>query len=235
MGLTIHYSLKAEKATTDKAKEAVEKLRQRALDLPFEQVSDIIDLKGNECDFNKMDREDPHFWLAIQSRDHLRISDKKNDEVACYDVIPTRIISISTWPGKGCEESNFGLCRYPKTILVNGVKTPTKLFGWSWSSFCKTQYASDPNCGGVKNFIRCHLSVIKLLDYAKELGILDEVHDEGNFWEKRDIKALVEDIGEWNNMIAAFAGQLKDSFGGSVVAPITDYPNFEHLEANGAC
>ena len=50
-----------------------------------------------------------------------------------------------------------------------------KLKGWSWLSFCKTHYASDPRCGGLPNFLRCHLGVVALLDEAKNLGILGTV------------------------------------------------------------
>jgi hypothetical protein len=51
--------------------------------------------------------------------------------------------------------------------------------GWSWGLFCKTQYASNPDLGGVESFVCCPLSVIRLLDYARELGILGEVSNEG--------------------------------------------------------
>jgi hypothetical protein len=106
----------------------------------------------------------------------------------------------------------------------------TGLKGRSWSSFCKTQYASGH---GLDHFLRCHLSVVRLLDHAKELGILASVNDEGGFWEKRDVKALAQQVGEWNQSMAAFVGQLKDMFGGDFKAPITKYPDFEHLEAKG--
>src|SRR5262249_2710819 len=43
-------------------------------------------------------------------------------------------------------------------------KVRTKLAGWQWRSFCKTQYASDPQVGGIPNFLRCHISVVTLLD-----------------------------------------------------------------------
>jgi hypothetical protein len=59
------------------------------------------------------------------------------------------------------------------------------------------------------------------------------VKDEGDFWEKRDAKALVEEVGRWNSHIAGLVGQYKDRMGGDIVAPITEYPNFEHLEADG--
>ena len=80
------------------------------------------------------------------------------------------------------------------------------------------------------------ITVIAMLDKAKELGCLAEVSDEGGFWQKRDLKALVQEIGSWNEMIAAFGGKLKDVLGGGslgVQSPITQFPNFERLEAAG--
>ena len=92
---------------------------------------------------------------------------------------------------------------------------------------------SNPAAGGIQHFLRCHLSVIRMLDHAKELGILASVSDEGDFWEKRDVKALAREVGEWNQGMAALVGQLKDMFGGNFEAPITQFPDFEHLEAQG--
>jgi hypothetical protein len=75
------------------------------------------------------------------------------------------------------------------------------------------------------------------MDIAKELGFEVDVSDEGGYWEKRDPKALAEDVGEWNTMIASFAGALTDAFGkqgDKVESQIAKYPNFERLEAQGA-
>src|SRR5207248_6808050 len=103
-----------------------------------------------------------------------------------------------------------------------------------WRSFCKTQYASNPSTGDVENFLRCHLSVIRLLDHAQHLGMLHEVCDEGGYWERRDVQALVKEVGEWNAAIASFVGGFKDLIGDrDVQAEITKFPNFEHLEAEG--
>jgi hypothetical protein len=85
----------------------------------------------------------------------------------------------------------------------------------------------------VPNFLRCHLAVIKLLDQAKSLDMVESVSDEGEFWDNRDVAALAREVGEWNQMVAAFAGQVKDWFGDDVEAAITDFPDFEHLEAKG--
>ena len=135
-------------------------------------------------------------------------------------------------PGDGSEPANFGLAIYPKTIDFNGKNIRSKLANWTWTSFCKTQYASNPEFGGVENFLRSHLSVVKLLDYARDLGILNDVRDEGEYFENRDIQALGSEIGNWNTMIAGWAGRLKDTFGDNVVSEITKFPNFEHLEAD---
>ena len=44
MGLTIHYSLKAGDVSTDKARALVRQLHAAALDLPFDHVSQIVEV-----------------------------------------------------------------------------------------------------------------------------------------------------------------------------------------------
>ena len=61
-----------------------------------------------------------------------------------------------------------------------------------------------------------------------------EVHDESDYWEHRDVRKLAENVGEWNEMVAAVAGKIKDAGVGALIqAPITQFANFEHLEAKG--
>lgn len=213
MGLTIHYQLQANTRTPKEARQLVEQLREKALNLPFKEVSKIIEVGGDDADFEKVAGNHPFRWLIIQAG--LLMQGK-----------PKRVIAFSTWPGEGCEQANFGLAFYPRSNHAN-------LGPWSWGSFCKTQYASNPECGGVENFLRCHLAVVGLLDHAKNLSILKDVRDESEFWEKRDLKALVGEVGKWNTMIAGWAGRLKDAFGDGVIAEIARFPNFEHLEAKG--
>ena len=135
-------------------------------------------------------------------------------------------------------------------------KITTRLGGWRWKGFCKTQYASNPECGGIPNFVRCHLFVIHLLDRIGKLpAVKVEMDDEGKYgrsyytddpWaEKRvytwhegkyDVKALVEEVGEWNEMIATTFGAIKDvaqAGGLGVDSAITEFPNFEQLEFKG--
>lgn len=230
MGLTIQYQLRSNARSPKEARRLVEQLRQRALDLPLKEVDEILDLTGPECDYEQRERGDPCRWLLIQAHQLVEQSGYE------YHVAPKRLIAFSTWPGEGSEPANFGLCRYPRTIKGHaGTKVKTGLpTGWSWRSFCKTQYASNPDLGGIESFLRCHLSVIRLLDHAKSLGILGEVFDEGGYWGSRDVKALVEEVGRWNSMIAGLVGGMKDLLGGKdLQSEITKYPDFEHLEAEG--
>ncbi len=241
MGLTIHYSLRSRARKPERARSQLTQLRSRALDLPFKEVGELVEITGPACDFNLCDRDDPNRWLLIQSSQYV---DHPRHREYSYTVQPTHVLAFSTWPGEGCEPANMGLCRYPKTIDVECpdrrvyVTIPTRLSGWRWGSFCKTQYASDPECGGVPHFLRCHLTVVQLLDQAKQLGILKSVSDEGDYWENRDMELLARHVGEWNAMIAGWAGQLKDALeaqgnGLSFQSQIFEYPNFEHLEAAG--
>jgi hypothetical protein len=236
MGLTIHWSLKA-RGSEKKARQLIEGLRQTALDLPVISVGAVVDLSGPACEWEPRPREDPLRWLLIQATEDIEI-DRREYAPGCYSsrsvqVLPQRVIAFEVEIGEGSEPANFGLCKFPAKVLVGGRSIATKLRGWSWRSFCKTQYASNPDCGGVPNFLQCHCSVIALLDEAKRLGVLEHVSDEGDFWQKRDVAALAQEVGEWNHHLAALVGGLNDGFAGKGASEIAKFPNFEHLEAGG--
>jgi hypothetical protein len=210
MGLTIHYELKLPAWPAGHIKKQVELLRQKCLDLPFEKVFETKEFKGKACDYEQYPRESDLRWFLVMASHGQKV--------------PTHVIGFDALVGQGCESLDLAF---------------TKEVGKSWtaSGFCKTQYASNPDCGGVANFLKCHMLVIKVMDIAKELGFTVEVSDEGNYWEARDVKKLAEEVGEWNTMIAGLAGALTDAFGKKgdrVESEITKYPNYEHLEAVGA-
>lgn len=234
MGLTIHYDLKSDLKKPGDIRHLVDSLRQMALDLPFKEVSEVFEFEGDEADFQNASPDDPKRWLKIQAGQYI---DDPRDSRTSYSVRATHIIAFSAWPGEGCEEANFGFCRYPSSLQVSNRRLKTGLDGWRWRSFCKTQYASSPECGGVANFLRCHLCVVKLLDFAVKTKLLEvQVHDEGAYWEHRDLKKLAETVGEWNEFIAAIAGQMKDAAQTAGIvseSAITGFQNFEHLEAKG--
>jgi len=234
MGLTIHYGLQTPGRSRRHAHSLLSQLRERALDLPLTEVGEIVEFVGSETDSHNHPRDDENRWLLTQARGLLEDGD------SYHAVLPKHVIAFSTWPGEGCEQANFGFCLFPGQIdIIDYDQFPyatrrlrTGMAGWRWASFCKTQFASDPACGGIEHFLRCHLSVITLLDHAKNLGVLAEVRDESGYWQQRDLKALATEVGEWNSLIAGWAGRFKDAFGDQLQSPILKFPDFEHLEAD---
>jgi hypothetical protein len=193
MGLTISYTFASHAPTAADARALVEKLRGRARDLPFAEVGEIIELSGRPAfDSHKLNRDDPDKWLKTQACHLLRYKTERDEHWA--QVPPDVLIAFTIHPGDGCEPANFGLCRYPETIFHEGQSVRTALDGWHWWSFCKTQYASNPACGGLQNFLRCHVGLVRLLDHAAEIGILAEAKDEGGYYEKRDAAALITEL-----------------------------------------
>ncbi|MBC7851900.1 MAG: hypothetical protein IAF94_00545 [Pirellulaceae bacterium] len=225
MGLTVHYTLTSDCQTADQARRLLGKLRQKALDLPVESVSEIRRLRGVVPEWGDGIKHDP-LWLDC-------VGMVQRGPWA-YNVLPKHALAFTVWLGDGCESASFGLCQFPKTITGNkGKRIRTGFQGWTWHSFCKTQYASNPACGGMENFLRCHLSLTLLLAEAVKLGMQADVHDEGRFWKNRDVKSLAQEVGEWNEMLAGLAGEVKDLLGDNVESAIAKFPNFEHLEARG--
>jgi hypothetical protein len=230
MGLTIHYSLVTSLTDRGQVAKLVEAMRQFALDLPFQEVSEVMELCGEEEGWQEALGEKQR-WLLIQG----------TESVGDTLIDPLHAIGFYTLPGPGCESANFAFCSYPACVPPQPGRrrkrqVPTRLQGWRWSSYCKTQYASDPRCGGTENFLRCHLSVIKMLDFAKRTGVVTvQVSDEGGYRANRDLKRLVKEVGEWNEKVAGLVGLLRPVLEeqGQVEAPITGFASFEHLEAKG--
>jgi len=234
MGLTIDYDLSTHLTQLDDIRRLVESLREFARDLPFEKVGKVLEFRGPETRFER-GKKDRDAWFKIKSGTMIKRGR------TLYPVDAVHIIGFETWPGDGCESANFCLARYPATIedkTASGKirEITTKLQGWCYGSTCKTQYAGNPKNGGVEHFIRCHLCVIKLLDFIKRTGLVKvKVHDAGGYWEHRDLGKLVDKLREWNELVAAVVGGLDGVIGKKVVryAPITEFANFEHLEAKG--
>ena len=213
MGLTIHYDLHSDTRSPREARRLVEQLRRRALDLPFAEVGEIIELSGDACDYEKRDRDDPFRWLLVQAGQYVE------REGIHYHVEPKHVIAFGTDPGDGCEEANFGLALYPGVMDIKDPRTgrdrrlKTGLAGWCWSSFCKTIYASRH---GVEHFVKCHLAVVAMLDHASKLGVLAAMKDEGDFWTTRNLEALVRQAGEWDEGMVV---KVKETFGDDIFTP----------------
>ena len=214
MGLVIHWKLKAPKGS--RPDQLLEQIGRQALNLPVTS-SPVLYFNGLDASFDNSDKDDPWRWLKIQAVRYVYGPNIKPRQSISQS--PVEFFALSIQPGNGCEQANFGLARYPKCS------------NWVWESWCKTQYA---NIDGIENFLKCHLSVINLLDAAKELGCLVSVNDDSSYWKKRDIAALVKEVDIWDQFVAAIAGKLKDCPGlDNVTAPIFKRPDFEQLEFKG--
>jgi hypothetical protein len=92
-----------------------------------------------------------------------------------------------------------------------------------WHTCCKTQYASVVSD---EHLIRCHLSLVSLLEAAAGIGVGVTVRDETHYWETRDTDRLIEEVHRMNRIVAKLAGRLGDAVGegfkvgGSIGEPI---------------
>ena len=220
MGLTIHYKLHLPAtATKAGAKDLVRKAHRLAVALARRRgLQDISAVQP-------ADPENP--WNC------QFVLEKRRDETCGHDVKPDGGWIFSVHPGPGCESAEFGLCLYPATIRAGRRTLPTGCAGWGYASFCKTQYAS---LHGMDNFLKCHRAIIDLLLIWEKLGVKVKITDEGNYWPERNETKLLAEVGQMNQLVAAFGGALKDAAdegGPSVESPIFQHGQFELLEAQG--
>lgn len=227
MGLTIHWTLE-NSLNTSTVLAKLHELRSACLDLPFDTVGEVVHLRGSDIKKIHDDRDHALRWAMIQSEGSLVLNRGSGRE--CWlRVPPLELVGFSTWPGEGCEEANVFIGRFPESVFHEGTGIKTAFAPWAGHSFCKTQYASTVS---LPHFLQCHLTVTAMLDMGRELGLVASVNDEGEYWEKRDLTALAQEVGEWNEMIAGLFGEL-DAAGHTALSPITQHPQFEQLEHRG--
>ena len=219
MGLTIHYKLTVTRnLSVAVVRELAERTARYAQKIGCAEASDILRADGDmECA-------------------PLFVSVGKPEDCCFGHVPPTRGWLVEVWPGKGCESATFGLCQYPRRIPFRAGSVATGFEGgWLLKGSCKTQYAGEH---GWEHFLNCHRQIISLLDFWCDLGVSVETTDEGGYWETRSEEKLRAALRQYDGLVAAVGGMMKDApdnFGGnlSVESPIFDYANFERLEHEG--
>jgi hypothetical protein len=168
-------------------------------------------------------------WLGLGEEDEYEVVDehtRRYRRIEAPHDAPASVIGFAIAPGEGSEPASFTLTR------LNGPEVTTR---WSGECFCKTQYASML---GDEHLLRCHGSLVALLDAAVELGFEVEVHDETSYWESRDARALTESVAEMNRIVAGFAGAFTDAVreagvdSRQVRGAIFEHPDFERLETD---
>jgi hypothetical protein len=242
MGLTISFDLSLPAATPEsEVYRLLAKLRDEAVALPFQGTSDLVRLTEQD-----IERPSPMHGLAFERledvvdvagrfvRDELYrksrgldVEHTADDEyfvVEAPEGLPVVVIGFAVAPGAGSEPASFALAK----LCEQDTTSP-----WSWQCSCKTQYAS---AHGDDHFLKCHTSVVKLLDAAKRIGIGVDVYDEAGFYESRDESELLASVDKMNRLVAQFAGKFSDAFaeaGGDsrqVQGEIFQHPDFERLE-----
>lgn len=238
MGLTLHFSLRLGADATERdVATSVAALHARAHTLPFDAVSGVVRLDGPTLSgpwpvrglrFDRLE-DVVHVSAALAREDRYRAAlGMASDDYRPVDVphdVATTALGFAVAPGPGCEPATFGFLR------IDDARAP----GWSWHCHCKTQYAST---AGDENLVRCHGSLVALLDAAASLGIGLDVHDEGGYWDSRDAGALLAAVARMNRIVARFAGALTDAVraaGGDsrgIRGAIFAHPEFERLESD---
>jgi hypothetical protein len=251
MGLTVYYDWKL-RADLPAARRLIARFRALALKLPFDDVSEI----------HEQDPPDGqpafHLYDAPFRQGGLYLSRRRRDGEQELVHVPALHALFFFVRVQGAESAPIGLASHPPVVLHredviernqdgsecrrlldrgDPVEFPTRRRGYySWQSFCKTQYAGNPTLGGEANFLKAHLSLIELLDQIRAAGIKVRTRDDSRYASHRDVDRLLRCLREWDAVIARFAGQLGDALGreaGTLIAPIKERPDFEHLEAKG--
>ena len=128
------------------------------------------------------------------------------------DLLPDAV-GFAVKPGDYCEAATFGLAWAPPKD-EDGNRLHDEPYIWHWHTVCKTQYASVISD---EHLIRCHTSLVALLDRAPALGLGVTVRDETHYWETRDTGRLLAEVREMNRIVARFAGACHSFFAGRLV------------------
>src|ERR1700722_16591463 len=102
MGLTIHYRLQSKQEDAKLVEQTVPQMRQLALDLPFEEVGDVINLAGDQCNTearrkelqNGDEKKESLFWLLIQAGQHVDCPWNKR---ISRTISPMHVIAFDAW------------------------------------------------------------------------------------------------------------------------------------------
>jgi hypothetical protein len=251
MGLTLYYDWKT-KTDLSSARRMIARFRAIARNLPFDEVSEIYeqDPPDNKTTYRRYDGSFRQGGLYLS-----RTRDDGKKETVHVPALHALFFHVHV---KGAETASIGLASHPPVVVHHEdlidrnedgsecgrhlgqgdpIEFPTRRRGYySWHSFCKTQYAGNPKLGGEPNFLKAHLSLIELLDRIQAAGVHVRIRDDSRYAKHRNVDRLLRCLRDWDAIVARFAGSIHDALGdkaGSLIAPIKNRPDFEHLEAKG--
>ncbi len=243
MGLTLHHNWEFRGTKTELIKK-LSKLRERFLALPVNSVGEIVEVKHASLEFGYGKYRGERFeaaalgfmmaWSYFEDtapeKKFVKIVNRIKGTANAYKLSPlerqryerlqdqARVICrrreerikrsgngliLRVDVGEGCEQF----------IVMLGRIGQGKL--WRGTRFTKTQYAV--------HFLKCHLAVVDMLDLCGQAGILKSAHDEGEYFEKRDLEVLAKNINLSTETIRAITSAMKgpaEAAGFKVEAPV---------------
>ncbi len=124
MGLTIHYGIEACKDWTRRQVcQKLEDTRRFALSLPVVSVSEVVEFRGKDCDYQTGQREDetpdaantrdPFRWAKIQAGRYVESPWRPG---CSRQQAPSHMLCLSIYPAEGSEEMNVGWCSFPRFV-----------------------------------------------------------------------------------------------------------------------
>ena len=231
MGLHICYDLSLPGSTTDDSALALlERLRAYALTLDVEVVTELLEISGRELSPKAVRPEGLTLQrlLYVIANGAREERDGVADEIADGDRLAAAAFLFH--PGDRSESAMFGVVRPLLTERPVGAERPDEWRQWVWHYCCKTQYASVISD---EHLVRCHLSVVHMLEEAQRIGFTVTVRDETFYWDTRSTDRLLVEVHNMNRVVARFAGTMHDALspGGKVDGAIFAHPDFERLES----
>jgi len=208
MGLTIHYKMRFKGSKEELAK-ALERVRQKCLDLPFEEVGEVETTEITQTMIDDWNETQQSGNFPNYTADDWKKIDAFREK---WDVDTwTMIQATKDGNDKAKENVRFLVCpgEGSETCELSFFKTRRAQY-FRCSGFCKTQYAT--------HFVRCHLALVKMIDACKEEGIdVYDVDDEGNYYETRDLQKLAESLNKSTGVIKSVGSLLRDNFPGYII------------------
>lgn len=227
MGLHLCFELAVPRDTAmADVVERVRQLRRVAATLPFDKVGPLVLTAAGQALGDTSETDNPLAnWFRFCA--HCRLGAHGERTGIRRDLLPDAV-GFAIVPGDYCEGATFGLAWVPPKN-EDGERLHEEPSVWHWHTVCKTQYASNL---GDDHLIRCHTSLVALLDNAPDLGFEVTVRDETKYWQTRDTNVLIAEVAEMNRIVAGIAGAFYDAAGGRVHVDgaIFKHPEFEELE-----
>ncbi len=124
MGLTIHYCVQANDAWTRRQiRQKLEDTRRFAISLPIISVSEVVEFRGKDCDYQTGQREsetpdeadarDPFRWAKVQAGRYIESPWRPGES---RQQAPSHMMCLSIYPAEGSEEMNVGWCSFPRYV-----------------------------------------------------------------------------------------------------------------------